>query len=164
MPDNQGWSKIDWTKVKSYIDKMQNKIYLASKSDNVKEVRWLQHLCQNSFRFRLMAVRKVTQDNTGKRTAGVDGKKSLTPKERLILAKELSLNGKAKPVRRVEIPKDNGKVRQLGIPPIADRAKQCLAKMVLEPEWEAKFSGHSYGFRPGRSCHDAIEDIHSQVS
>ena len=99
-----------------------------------------------------LAVRQVTQDNRGKRTAGIDG----------VMTTTLSLKGKASPVRRVWIPKP-GKTEQrpLGIPTMVDRARQALAKMVLEPEWEAVFEPNSYGFRPGRGCHDAIEQIHT---
>ncbi len=157
------WKHIDWKTVNRYVEKMQKRIYLASKSDNVVQMRSLQKTLTRSYRARLLAVRKITQDNQGKSTAGVDGIKSLRPKQRMELARELKLDGKAEPTRRVEILKSNGKVRKLGIPTIRDRAKQALAKLALEPEWEAKFMETSYGFRPGRSTHDAIGDIFNQI-
>jgi RNA-directed DNA polymerase len=106
----------------------------------------------------------VTQDNRGKNTAGVDGIKSILPSQRLQVAFSLSLSGKALPTRRVWIPKP-GKAEQrpLGIPTLGNRAQQALALLALEPEWEAKFEPNSYGFRPGRCCHDAIEAIHKAV-
>jgi len=109
---------------------------------------------------KMLAVRKVTQDNRGKKTAGVDGVKSLTPPQRLQLAEDLDPKQEAKPIRRVWIPKP-GKTerRPLGIPVMHDRAAQALVKLALEPEWEAKFEAGSYGFRPGRSAHDAIGRI-----
>jgi RNA-directed DNA polymerase len=124
-------------------------------------VHKLQKLLLKSRAAKLLAVRKVTQDNQGKKTAGVDGVASLSPTERLSLANNLEVNGEAKPVRRVMIPKPGrqGELRPLGIPTIQDRALQCLVKFALEPEWEAKFEPNSYGFRPGRSCWDAIEEI-----
>jgi RNA-directed DNA polymerase len=107
-----------------------------------------------------LAVRRVTQDNQGKRTAGVDGVANLAPVERLDLAATLRPISKARPVRRVWIPKP-GKTekRPLGIPTMRNRAEQTLARLALEPEWEARFEPNSYGFRPGRSCHDAIGAI-----
>ncbi|MDJ0719688.1 MAG: group II intron reverse transcriptase/maturase [Prochloraceae cyanobacterium] len=130
-----------------------------------------------SFYAKAIAVRRVSQDNQGKKTAGTDGVKSLSKKERLELVYSLvPLTGKSNPVRRVWIPKP-GKAhragrgflaysteqadekRPLGIPTMEDRARQCLAKLALEPEWEARFEPNSYGFRPGRSCHDAMETI-----
>jgi RNA-directed DNA polymerase len=117
-----------------------------------------------SWSAKVLAVRRVTQDNQGKKTAGVDGVKSLTPKQRLQLVSQLRLTSKAKPVRRVWIDKP-GKTekRPLGIPTMNDRATQALVKAALEPEWEAKFEPNSYGFRPGRSCHDAIEAIFGAI-
>jgi RNA-directed DNA polymerase len=105
----------------------------------------------------------VSQDNQGKKTAGVDGIKSLTPDQRLDLVNQLRLSGRAKPTRRVWIPKPGceGEKRPLGIPTMSDRALQALVKLALEPEWEARFESNSYGFRPGRGCHDAIEAIYN---
>jgi RNA-directed DNA polymerase len=109
---------------------------------------------------RVLAVRRVTQENQGKKTAGVDGVKSLSPNERLELARELKLTGKAKPTRRVWIPKPGkDEKRPLGIPVMLDRALQAVVKAALEPEWEARFESNSYGFRPGRSAHDAVKQI-----
>jgi RNA-directed DNA polymerase len=109
---------------------------------------------------KMLAVRRVTQDNQGKKTAGVDGVKSLTPVQRLALVKKLALKGKSKPTRRVWIDKPGtDEKRPLGIPTMYDRALQALVKLALEPEWEARFEPNSYGFRPGRSCHDAVGAI-----
>ncbi|MGL5133237.1 MAG: group II intron reverse transcriptase/maturase, partial [Planktothrix sp.] len=107
---------------------------------------------------------RVTQDNQGKRTAGVDGIKSITPKQRLELVESLSKYQKAKPLRRKWIPKPNGEERPLGIPTINDRVRQALVKSALEPQWEARFEGESYGFRPGRSAHDAMSRIYQSIN
>jgi len=117
---------------------------------------------------RLLAVRRVTQENQGKKTAGVDGVKSVRPKERLLMAQQIHpkhwKRNKTPPVRRVWIPKPGKDERRpLGIPTLSERARQCLAKLALEPEWEARFEGNSYGFRPGRSCHDAIGAIFNSI-
>jgi len=117
-----------------------------------------------SWSAKCIAVRRVSQDNQGKNTAGVDGVKTLTPIQRTKLVKQLRITGKSQPTRRVMIPKPgSNEKRPLGIPTINDRALQALVKLALEPEWEARFESNSYGFRPGRSCHDAIEAIYLSI-
>jgi len=109
------WHSINWRKLERSVYKLQKRIYQASARGDVKAYRRLQKTLMKSWSARALAVRRVTQDNQGKKTAGVDGVKSLTPKQR------------------------------------------------LEPEWEARFEPNSYGFRPGRSCHDAVEAIFSAI-
>jgi len=161
------WTTINWRKLEVNVFKLQKRIYRASNCGDVKKVHRLQRLLLKSRDAALLAVRRVTQDNRGKHTAGMDGIASLKDEERLELAERVRQNPyetKTQPLRRVWIPKP-GKTekRPLGIPAMEDRARQALVKLALEPEWEAKFEPNSYGFRPGRSCHDAIEAIYRQV-
>ncbi len=131
---------------------------------NKRTVRRLQRLLVKSRAAKSLAVRQVTQDNQGKKTAGVDGVKALTPKQRLELVGQIEISNKAKPTRRVWIPKPGrDEKRPLGIPTMYDRATQGLLKIALEPEWEAHMEGNSYGFRPGRGCHDAIQAIFGSI-
>jgi RNA-directed DNA polymerase len=157
------WNTIPWAKAEREVFKLQKRIYQASQRDNRKAIHQVQRLLMTSWWACVVAVRKVSQDNQGKKTAGVDGLKSLTPSERLALARQLHANPllpKSPPVRRVWIPKPGtSEQRPLGIPTMEQRARQALVKLVLEPEWEAQFEPNSYGFRPGRSAHDAIEAI-----
>lgn len=158
--NTEGWKDINWRQAERYVFKLQKRIYAASRRGDVKQCRKLQKTLMRSWSNRVLAVRRVTQDNQGKKTAGVDGLKSLSPKARLELAGQLKLTGKSKPTRRVWIPKPGREEkRPLGIPTMYDRALQAVVKAALEPEWEAIFEPNSYGFRPGRSCHDAIKQI-----
>lgn len=159
-----GWNEIAWKQIERNVFKLQKRIFKAEQRGDIKTVRQLQKLLMKSRSAKLLSIRRVTQDNQGKKTAGVDGVKSLTPEQRLELSQSLSLNQKAKPARRVWIPKPGtDEQRPLGIPVMNDRVLQALVKMALEPEWEAKFEPHSYGFRPGRSTWDAIEAIHTAI-
>lgn len=161
LGDTRFWSSIDWQSEYRAVEKLRRRIFSAAKNGNLKQVRNLQKLMLRSRANILTSVRRVAQLSTGKRTAGVDGLVALKPSERGRLAREMlaDLTVPALPVKRVYIPKANGKTRPLGIPAMRDRAHQARVKNALEPEWEARFEGRSYGFRPGRSCHDAIEAI-----
>ncbi|AFZ51627.1 group II intron reverse transcriptase/maturase [Dactylococcopsis salina] len=159
------WNQIDWKEVEIRVFKLQKRIYRASQSGDVARVHKLQKLLLRSWCAKLLAVRRISQDNQGKNTAGIDGVKSLSPKQRLSLAESLTLTGKGESLRRVWIPKPGRKEKRgLGIPVMEDRARQALLKLALEPEWEAKFEPNSYGFRPGRSCHDAGEAIYKAIN
>lgn len=164
IENTEGWKTIDWRQAEKYVFKLQKRIYAASRRGDIKQVRKLQKTLIKSWSNRVLAVRRVTQDNRGKKTAGVDGVKSLTPAARYQLASQLKLTGKSRPTRRIWIPKPGTKEkRPLGIPTIKDRALQSLVKAALEPEWEAVFEPNSYGFRPGKSCHDAIRQIRNCI-
>jgi group II intron reverse transcriptase/maturase len=160
------WKTINWKKVHLRVWRIQTKIYDCSLKDDKLQVIKLQKILSNLIETKLLAVRKVTQDNRGKKTAGVDGVKFLTPSKRICLAYKLKIDGRCDFVKRHLIPKTgkSSELRPLRIPTIRDRAKQMLALLVLEPEWEAKFEKNSYGFRPGRRTHDAIEAIHSSIN
>lgn len=156
----QEWRDVPWPRVERAVHALQRRIYRASQKGDRRTVHRLQRLLMSSWSAKCLAIRQVTQDNQGKRTPGIDGVAALTPEERVSLISRLSLDAKPQPVRRVWIPKPGtDEQRPLGIPTIYDRAVQALVKLALEPQWEAKFEPNSYGFRPGRSCHDAIEAI-----
>ena len=154
---SEAWKNLDWKKFQRDLLRLQKRIYKAMQDEDLRKVRSLQHLVLKSRAARMLAVRQVSQLNSGKKTCGVDGQKSLNFQQRLELAEKLKEANKweHKGLREVQIPKKNGKMRTLKIPTIADRAWQCLVKYALEPAHEATFHGRSYGFRPGRSTHDA---------
>jgi RNA-directed DNA polymerase len=156
------WRRIDWRQVEENVRRLRQRIFTASKAVDLVRVRRLQTLMLRSRSNTLLSVRRVTERNAGRLTAGVDGEVVLTPKAKAELVDRVAHSRepfKALPVRRVYIPKPGGKQRPLGIPVILDRVHQARVVNALEPEWEARFEPKSYGFRPGRGCHDAIEAI-----
>ena len=160
IPAITSWQGILWPQVEARVHALQRRIYRAEQQGKRRKVKSLQRLLLRSRSAKLLAVRRVTQDNQGKKTAGIDGVTVVEPEGRCLMAQELNLDKPAQPLRRVWIPKPGtAEQRPLGIPVIADRAAQALAKSALEPQWEARFETNSYGFRPGRSCQDAIEAI-----
>src|SRR6516225_1984271 len=156
------WDAIDWRKADRIVRNLRHRIFRASQANDLRRVRSLQKLMLRCYSNVLMSVRRVTQVNAGKNTPGVDKVVVKTPAARGQLVDYLSTRQpwRARPVRRVYIPKSNGKQRPLGIPTVLDRALQAMVKQALEPEWEARCEGTSYGFRPGRGCHDAIAKVY----
>ncbi len=157
------WGSINWPRVEGEVRHLRQRIFTASQAGDLKKVRNLQKLMLRSRANALMSVRRVTELNAGRKTAGVDGKVVVSAPGKAALADRVRRHAQtitAQPVKRVYIPKANGKQRPLGIPVIFDRVRQAQVVGALEPEWEARFEPRSYGFRPGRGCHDAIEAIY----
>jgi RNA-directed DNA polymerase len=159
-----GWYAVDWRACEENVRRLRQRIFTASKAGDLERVRRLQKLMLRSRSNTLVSVRRVTERNAGRLTAGMDGEVVLTPEAKLELADRVQHNVelfKAQPVRRVYIPKPGSKKRRpLGIPVVVDRVHQARVVNALEPEWEARFEPKSYGFRPGRGCHDAIQAIY----
>ena len=151
------WHAIDWQKVNQNVRRLQARIVKATQEGRWGKVKALQRLLTHSFSGKALAVRRVTE-NRGKKTPGVDGEIWDTPKKKATAVNDLKQNGyKPFPLKRVYIPKSNGKKRPLGIPTMKDRAMQALYLLSLEPVAETKADPNSYGFRPQRSTADAIE-------
>ncbi len=157
------WNAVNWRQAERRVRNLRQRIFAAAKQGDHKRVASLQKLMVRSYANTLVSVRRVTQVNQGKHTPGVDKVVVKTPegRGRLVDALMTFQPWRAKPARRVYIPKANGKLRPLGIPTVSDRVMQARVKNALEPAWEARFEGTSYGFRPGRGCHDAIGRIYT---
>src|SRR6266567_388564 len=162
--DGDAWENVDWLRREEEVRRLRGRIFKAVREGDWPLVRSLQKLMLRSWSNTLVSVRQVTQRNAGRRTAGIDGLVALTSQARAEMAVRVHAgigSHRPSPVRRVYIPKasDKAKMRPLGIPVIADRCHQARVRNALEPEWEARFEPRSYGFRPGRGCHDAIESL-----
>ncbi|MBD2534595.1 reverse transcriptase N-terminal domain-containing protein [Nostoc flagelliforme FACHB-838] len=161
---SESWKSLPWKKFRANLFRLQRRVFKAVRVGDKRKAKSLQKLILKSFAARFMAIRQVTQLNAGKKTAGVDGKTALTHEERfnleLLLRKQNWYHNK---LREIPIPKKDGSIRYLKVPTIADRCWQCLAKYALEPAHEAIFHEHSYGFRTGRSTHDAQKQVFTNL-
>ena len=163
---SESWEKLPWKKFRKNLFRLQKRLWKAVRAGDKAKARSLQKLIIKSQAARCLAIRQVTQLNAGRKTAGIDGKLALTFKERFELEEKLRLNAddwKHKGLREIPIPKKDGTTRILKIPTISDRAWQCLAKYALEPAHEAIFQARSYGFRTGRSAHDAQRLLYNNL-
>ncbi|BBD63210.1 reverse transcriptase homolog (plasmid) [Nostoc sp. HK-01] len=164
---SESWKTLDWKKFRKDLFRLQKRVFKAVQAGDKRKARSLQKLILKSKAARFLAIRQVSQLNAGKKTAGIDGKKSLSFEERFELETTLKNeagNWKHQGLREIPIPKKDGTTRMLKIPTIADRAWQCLAKYALEPAHEATFHACSYGFRTGRSAHDAQKLIFNKLN
>ena len=164
---SESWKTLPWKKFRRNLFRLQKRVYKAVQVGDKQKAKSLQKLILKSTAARLLAIRQVTQLNAGKKTAGIDGKTALTFKQRFELNEKLkaeSNNWRHQGLREIPIPKKDGKTRILKVPTISDRAWQCLVKYALEPAHEATFHARSYGFRTGRSAHDAQKVLFLNLS
>ena len=157
-------NSLPWGVLEQQVVRLQKQIAQAAQRGDKQAVYDLQQRLMESEAARLLAVRRAAEENQGKDTAGIDGIKSLSQEQRMVMASTIHPkywnHQPPLPVRRVWIPKPGTNERRpLAVLPMIDRCKQALVKLALEPEWEARFEAHSYGFRPGRGAHDAIAAI-----
>ena len=164
-PEDLDFDAVNWRRAEAEVRRLRQRIFKASQAGDLAKVANLQKLMLRSRANTLVSVRHVTGRNAGRSTPGVDGQVALTSRARAGLAVLMHRHARPwqpLPVLRVYIPKNGkkGGKRPLGIPVIADRVQQARVRNALEPEWEARFEPKSYGFRPGRGCHDAIAAIY----
>lgn len=158
------WESINWETASAYVRKLQMRIVKAQKEGHISKVKSLQWLLTHSFYAKALAVRRVTS-NRGKNTPGVDHELWKTPQAKFKAIAKLNRRGyQPQPLRRVYIPKKNGKMRPLSMPTMTDRAMQTLYKFALEPIAETYADPNSYGFRVGRGTHDAIEQCFTDLN
>jgi len=158
------WRSIDWKTARQEVRRLQMRIAKAVKEGKHGKVKSLQWILTHSFYAKALAVKRVTS-NKGKHTPGVDGIVWKRARAKMQAVYSLRQHGyKAQPLRRIYIPKKNGKKRPLSIPTMYDRAMQALYKLALAPVAESTADKNSYGFREGRSCADAVAAAFNALS
>jgi RNA-directed DNA polymerase len=164
-PGGLVWDAVGWRRAEGEVRRLRQTIFKASQAGDLKKARNLQKLMLGSRSSTLVSVRQVTGRDAGRKTAGIDGQVALSGERRAQLVVKLQHQpmSRALPVKRVHMPKKGEKQRPLGIPVIADRVQQARVRNALEPERGARLEPRSYGFRPGRSCHDAIVAVHQTL-